>query len=419
MNDLNINISSIKHNDYYLDRITGDAYSLNYDTKEWVPKMNTGIHHRRSAIDPHSQGKCVLKPSSNTRDIFKQNATGFCSSDTEDFCNVKKLYSQHYSLTDVPSEFVIPAKNLWDIHRFNFVNPYKTFIVLAESHRTPQIIFFEGNCIATLFDITKKYPTTVKIITSFIYARLTEIKNDDSHKGLEIENAAELFRRMPNNYFKLSSRAQAQHCADMKGTNKISVIKDKATSLIESVVRPNTNKIYHVGYTFTRHHEAPLIVDNNTVRKDITVKVTDPKKKERSFLIRSSRASEREQKTTDVQSMPNLDDISDKCKSEFQLNSLYTPKIFLTGSHQSSRNQSTIDSTKQSHRSIISKAKVSSSLSSLDQPLKHDRPSSQQHSLQDLDFEVDSNLRTRADLATIVYPELDEDALHEKEVWVC
>ena len=49
-------------------------------------------------------------------------------------------------------DFVVPCKNAWDIHTFTFMNPDKSFTVLAESERGPCIIEFK-NIIATLFNI--------------------------------------------------------------------------------------------------------------------------------------------------------------------------------------------------------------------------------------------------------------------------
>jgi hypothetical protein len=41
----------------------------------------------------------------------------------------------HYLFKDIPFEFVVPFKNSWDVHPFNFVNPTKTFLVLADSEK--------------------------------------------------------------------------------------------------------------------------------------------------------------------------------------------------------------------------------------------------------------------------------------------
>jgi len=39
----------------------------------------------------------------------------------------------HYLFEEIPFEFMVPFKNAWDIHPFNFVNPKRTFVTLADS----------------------------------------------------------------------------------------------------------------------------------------------------------------------------------------------------------------------------------------------------------------------------------------------
>ena len=48
-------------NDFFLDNVTGDLYSFNYDTGEWVSKGNAGLHSRRSAEEFKTIGKYIVK----------------------------------------------------------------------------------------------------------------------------------------------------------------------------------------------------------------------------------------------------------------------------------------------------------------------------------------------------------------------
>ena len=41
----------------------------------------------------------------------------------------------HYLISGLPFEFVVPLKNSWDVHPFNFVNPKKTFQTLADGEK--------------------------------------------------------------------------------------------------------------------------------------------------------------------------------------------------------------------------------------------------------------------------------------------
>ena len=43
---------------------------------------------------------------------------------------------------------MVPFKNTWDVHPFNFVNPSKTFVTLADSEKGPMIISLNNNIAA-------------------------------------------------------------------------------------------------------------------------------------------------------------------------------------------------------------------------------------------------------------------------------
>jgi len=44
----------------------------------------------------------------------------------------------NYLFYDLPFEFVVPFKNSWDVHPFNFVNPKKTFQTMADCEKGDQ-----------------------------------------------------------------------------------------------------------------------------------------------------------------------------------------------------------------------------------------------------------------------------------------
>jgi hypothetical protein len=54
----------------------------------------------------------------------------------------------HYLFQDVQFEFVVPFKNSWDVHPFNFVNHKKTFVTLADGEKGPLIIEITDNLAA-------------------------------------------------------------------------------------------------------------------------------------------------------------------------------------------------------------------------------------------------------------------------------
>ena len=54
-------LSEVRMTDYFLDNVTGDLYSFNYDSGEWISKGNAGIHSRRSAEEFKTIGKYIMK----------------------------------------------------------------------------------------------------------------------------------------------------------------------------------------------------------------------------------------------------------------------------------------------------------------------------------------------------------------------
>lgn len=51
----------------------------------------------------------------------------YVSKENEIVCALRKNSMHHYLFSGLPFEFVVPFKNSWDVHPFNFVNPKKTF----------------------------------------------------------------------------------------------------------------------------------------------------------------------------------------------------------------------------------------------------------------------------------------------------
>jgi len=288
---------------------------------------------------------------------------------------------------------------------------------MAETKKTPQIIYFEPHCVGTLFEVTKTYPETFDILQNFVNAKLHEIKEDDKPKGISILHAIELHKGIPNNYFKLSSRAQARHYQEVNETKKISVLKNERLGLTESVVRPNTNKVFHVGHAFTRHHEAPLIVENNTLRKDLTIKIVEPKRTATSFMIRTTKASSgQETRGPSIKSMPNLDYKSKTNSRPISTSHGYN-KAFVTGTLTSTDDNSTTNSggnsVKRNSNQSGRKSQTVGSLDSLDEK-SIERTSVEKYMIEPQSIKS----LTRAEITKIIYPTMPEESLYVKDAWV-
>jgi len=55
------NLHDIRQCDFFLDNVTGDLYSFNYDNGEWIGKGNAGLHYRRAAEEFKTIGKYIVK----------------------------------------------------------------------------------------------------------------------------------------------------------------------------------------------------------------------------------------------------------------------------------------------------------------------------------------------------------------------
>ncbi|CAD8115459.1 unnamed protein product [Paramecium primaurelia] len=168
-------LNEIRMTDFFLDNVTGDLYSFNYDTEEWVSKGNAGLHSRRSAEEFKTIGKYIVKAPQYKVSRMKEIDQLYFSKETEIVCSLRKNSMHNYLFNGLPFEFVVPFKNSWDVHPFNFVNPKKTFQTLADCEKGPLIIQVSDNIIATQFSIRSKYKETVQIMRNFMGYQLTKL----------------------------------------------------------------------------------------------------------------------------------------------------------------------------------------------------------------------------------------------------
>eukprot|EP01017_Pseudomicrothorax_dubius_P028856 TRINITY_DN3459_c0_g3_i2.p1 TRINITY_DN3459_c0_g3~~TRINITY_DN3459_c0_g3_i2.p1 ORF type:complete len:607 (-),score=80.43 TRINITY_DN3459_c0_g3_i2:39-1859(-) len=165
----------LQSTDFFLDNVTGDLYNYNYDTDEWIPRANAGIHYRKAAETFNSLGRFVIKvPTYRPKPSFGDSNL-YISKNTETICSIKKVYIQHWLVKGVDSEFLVPSNNMWDIHPFNFSNPKKVFYVIGEADRGAQIISFHDIVIACLFQINRKYPHTITVLENFLAMKIEDI----------------------------------------------------------------------------------------------------------------------------------------------------------------------------------------------------------------------------------------------------
>lgn len=115
-----------------MDNVTGDLYGFNYDTGEWVGKGNAGMHYRRAAEEFKTIGKYIMKAPQYKVQRMKELDDLYVS-ENEVICSLRKNQMHCHLFQSIPFEFVVPSKNSWDVHPFNFVNPKKTFQTMADA----------------------------------------------------------------------------------------------------------------------------------------------------------------------------------------------------------------------------------------------------------------------------------------------
>ncbi|CAD8200712.1 unnamed protein product [Paramecium pentaurelia] len=176
----------IQQSDMFLENTSGDLYVFNYETSEWIPKLNVGIHLRSAAQEFQSIGKYVVKAP-----IYKPKQMGSSISknkNTETVVSIRNVYLQHWAFKDMESRFLAPLLNKWDVHNFQFNNSEKKFICLAESDEGPSIIEYP-KALACMFEIDTKYPFTNILLKNFVQYAMYNIKISNASKPFDsIEN---------------------------------------------------------------------------------------------------------------------------------------------------------------------------------------------------------------------------------------
>lgn len=158
--------ADIKHNDIFIDNVSGDIYSYNFEGQKWIPLCNAGLHYHKAAQQYITIGKYVLKsPVFHPKSQISSQM--YINSRQETICYVKNQYLNHWLLSGLSHSFKIPIFNNWDVHAFANLKSERQLVVLAETERGPSIIELD-HIVATQFGVMEKYPCTISILTSYI-----------------------------------------------------------------------------------------------------------------------------------------------------------------------------------------------------------------------------------------------------------
>lgn len=164
----------IDENDVFLDAETGDFYRYNYETKEWVPKGNLGMHKK---IYTQDSGENQVVSSKTYKAKVHDADVLYVTHKDESVVYLRKNSIHHWSVEGCPNKFLVMNDSPFEVHPFNFRNPSKVFEIVAETRVAPMIITMCGGCIlATQFMINKNYPSSLKPLENFIKDKLSLIR---------------------------------------------------------------------------------------------------------------------------------------------------------------------------------------------------------------------------------------------------
>ena len=244
----------MKQTDYFLDNITGDLYSYNYENEEWVAKANAGLHFQKAAQEFHTIGKFIIQaPVYRPKSVTDTTRNIFVSRNTEVIGYLKKIYLHHWAIADLPMEFLVPFRNSWYVHSFAFTNKSKKFDILSESEKGPIIVEFK-NILATQFEIDPKYPETHIPLRNFILFHLRLIKTYNKSAEAPIltyYNASKNVEILHQLY------ESSKHSRNFKRAFKLVEIEEYEKS-------EKSNKFAHAGLAMKRHGDS-FLVDQNVV----------------------------------------------------------------------------------------------------------------------------------------------------------
>ncbi|CAD8149715.1 unnamed protein product [Paramecium octaurelia] len=258
------------HDDFFLDTTTGDLYSYNKVTDEWMPKCNIGIHHRRDAMEYQSIGKYVVKsPAYKPKQAMLSNQT-------EMTCIIKKPFLHYWLFKDVNIEFQIKQSNTWDIHTITFTNPEKRFLSLAENNLRGPLILQCDNIIAVLFEPDFKQKDQINLLSNFIENGIKVIRYSNTYNTISIINERQYCspRGLDNIelIYNQDTKKKTQHLQEdiMKNQHK-AYVKEYRKLVNKAILdtEKERDKILHVGFSVKKNRLPDVVEQNNIQQKTL------------------------------------------------------------------------------------------------------------------------------------------------------
>ena len=93
----------------------------NKNVAQWQPSGNVGLHHSQSASFAN-KSKLITKTKTYRANVISAETGLYISTLFERRCIILKQYLQHWSVEDMPREFLVYNKNNWDSHPVNITD---------------------------------------------------------------------------------------------------------------------------------------------------------------------------------------------------------------------------------------------------------------------------------------------------------
>jgi hypothetical protein len=284
-------LDTLKKNDFFLDYVTGDLYEYRTSNSEWTPVMNVGLHKKKVAEKYMYRGKYILNPNFN-RVKSANPSNHVLSVNTENKISIQKQFFSHWLLKDLPPDFVASINLTWFSHNFSLKSKDLQHKILCISANGP-IIIEHLESVGVAFNISNKYPQTVKILENFIekkfnetqgkiYSELDYLTQDKKLQSPILDIKAESFLRKMENMIMSKTNAYNEHKEYAVKLRLYSPEKSKMNSLESSRTRPTTSSMAdssrpfsniktvkhfgsHVGLGFSKRNM--IFVQNNAVNE--------------------------------------------------------------------------------------------------------------------------------------------------------
>ena len=160
--------------DRLINPMTGDILVWNNDRKKWMPRVNAGLHHK-SSVQLSTYKKYIVPKKTFIVKPVEMDYEPFAGTSNEFAVHISNRFSQHYLFKEVENNFLVWNPTKWMIHPISFINPNKKYTIIAVGDFSPQIVEL-GNSIGCLFNVSNRYPQTIKILKNYVRHIVSFIK---------------------------------------------------------------------------------------------------------------------------------------------------------------------------------------------------------------------------------------------------